>query len=837
MLSVKIRWRNSVRITKLNIYGFGCWVDTEFNFQTDYQVICGDNETGKTTILYFIRSILFGFASARGQEKYWQYLPRQSSKYGGEIELIDNDNNYWLVRRVKNKNNEELKIFKNNQETDPAEYAKLLGPVTDTLFAKTNFVDRKALEQVYHLSDDELLEQILAMGAVGSNEWLKLQKKLIKDADQIYRPRGKKYELNQLLEKADDLQQRLSQVNNENKQYQTLEAQLQKLNQQASEVQTQVQTAQKQLQYWQNLQKNWSNYVELQNLTANLTDSSEIDNQDWNKYIELKQQLALEQQNIGNLEQQRQNIQFSPEQTAQLNYFIAHQPKIEQLQQQQEELRFQQQHLEAEIVAQQKQLHEQQTQLLQQNPQLTAEAQPLTRQQIQEFQKLVNQTDAQVAGTQGLKKVVIGLIAVVVTVGGLVIGHSLLLALLGLLISLGGGWWLLTMSTTSSSNVQVRTKIQSFKQKYHLDNLTDQEVITLQGVIGQLANLTNQIQKNQSQIEQYQKNYQQWQQSVQLLLDNANKHSKPVTFSEFYQNGQHLLQLQQPQQNTLEQINPQITTLKLQQEQQQQQLNKILAKYHVTSLVDFEQLQKDTQHQQQKLQRQAVLQETLKPIIKALQTIGNQANLDNKLQQAQNKLQHQEQIFNQIQSQQAQLMAQENQLADDNQYQQVIQTIEYNNTAIATAFSEWISQVMAAEWINETLNQASANRFPKLMQQAEYFFQRLTNNHYRQIEFINNNLTVLSTANERFEVYELSRGTAAQLYLALTLAFSLEMADLTVLPILIDDAFVDFDPTRKANIGEIIQQMAKTTQIIYVCTDTQATTLFDQNHILNLKGL
>ena len=104
-----------MRITGVNIYGFGCWVDTQLNFQTDYQIICGNNETGKTTLLYFIRSILFGFASARGQEKYWRYLPHISNQYGGEIYALDATQNQWVIQRVKNKNTEKLQVFKNNQ--------------------------------------------------------------------------------------------------------------------------------------------------------------------------------------------------------------------------------------------------------------------------------------------------------------------------------------------------------------------------------------------------------------------------------------------------------------------------------------------------------------------------------------------------------------------------------------------------------------------------------------------------------------------------------------------------------------------------------------------------
>ena len=56
-----------MRIKSVHIDGFGKWVDQDFSLAANPQVIYGENEAGKTTLAVFIRSILFGFANAKGK--------------------------------------------------------------------------------------------------------------------------------------------------------------------------------------------------------------------------------------------------------------------------------------------------------------------------------------------------------------------------------------------------------------------------------------------------------------------------------------------------------------------------------------------------------------------------------------------------------------------------------------------------------------------------------------------------------------------------------------------------------------------------------------------------
>lgn len=824
-----------MRITGVNIYGFGCWVDTQLNFQSDYQIICGNNETGKTTLLYFIRSILFGFASARGQEKYWRYLPHISNQYGGEIYALDAAQNQWVIQRVKNKNTEKLQVFKNNQAVSAELYQKWLQPMTADLFAQTNFINRESLEQVYKLSADELLERILALGVIGSNEWLQLRQKMKKEANSLYRPRGRKQPLNLLLKKREELNDNLKQVADENQHYQQLLRQKEQLKHQQVQLRAQQQSAQQVVDYWSTLQQQWEQYGEWQQLKQQLQSSLAISNEEARDFYKYKQQIQTDQQIIDSLQQQ--NRPLTLQQARQLEYFTAHQTDFDNLQHQCGQLKTQAQNLKTTLQPQQQQLQQQQQEFLQQNPHLAATAQPLTTKQLQDFQQLLKKNHSRMRKKSLGVVLVSVIVASLLMTAGLVITHNWILpAIVGCLFLLGNVWFLkkkpFHWATTKFTKL-----INNFKHEAGVDELTNQEVISLQGTITQLAHLRQQQQANQKQIAQYDCSYHNWQQQVkQLLSVNASQTIDFAFFTTSYQKYQHLVELKKIQTANLQEVAPRINELKQDLHKQQQQLQNLCHKYHLQTDQELELLIQHQKKRQQQVQRLAVLEENLKLVLVDLQKINSAQQLTQKQHQAQQDLKKVQQELNQNTQQQAQLQAQAQQLAHDDTYQQLVQAIEFNNTDLLDTFKQWLSNTMAVDWINTTLNVASANRFPRLIKQAEEFFKLLTDVHYIQIKFTPNQLVLLTADHDSFDVHELSQGTAAQLYLALDLAFIAEIADLTVMPILIDDALVDFDQSRQSNISKIIKHLAKTTQVIYVCTDDKTAALFPTDHVLKLKG-
>ena len=76
-----------MRIKQLEIYGSGKWSDTTFDLTEDLHLFYGFNEAGKSTLMSFLHSILFGFPTRNST--LLRYEPRESSRYGGKIIMTD----------------------------------------------------------------------------------------------------------------------------------------------------------------------------------------------------------------------------------------------------------------------------------------------------------------------------------------------------------------------------------------------------------------------------------------------------------------------------------------------------------------------------------------------------------------------------------------------------------------------------------------------------------------------------------------------------------------------------------------------------------------------------
>jgi len=85
----------SLVIERIRIDGFGRLEDVEHELSPRLNVLCGPNEVGKSTLLGFIRGVLFGFETARSDRP--RYEPEHGA-FGGEL-LVRVNKEPWSVRR------------------------------------------------------------------------------------------------------------------------------------------------------------------------------------------------------------------------------------------------------------------------------------------------------------------------------------------------------------------------------------------------------------------------------------------------------------------------------------------------------------------------------------------------------------------------------------------------------------------------------------------------------------------------------------------------------------------------------------------------------------------
>ena len=90
-----------MRIIEIHIYGYGKLENYHISSMERLQVFFGENEAGKSTIMSFIHSILFGFPARQSPEL--RYEPKDNSKYGGKIKAFFPDEGIAVIERVKGK--------------------------------------------------------------------------------------------------------------------------------------------------------------------------------------------------------------------------------------------------------------------------------------------------------------------------------------------------------------------------------------------------------------------------------------------------------------------------------------------------------------------------------------------------------------------------------------------------------------------------------------------------------------------------------------------------------------------------------------------------------------
>ena len=91
-----------MKIKRIHINHFGKLNNETLSFGDGIHVISGENESGKSTLHAFFRSMLFGIERGRGRaartDAYSRYQPWEGGSYGGVLELERDQSTYSIYR-------------------------------------------------------------------------------------------------------------------------------------------------------------------------------------------------------------------------------------------------------------------------------------------------------------------------------------------------------------------------------------------------------------------------------------------------------------------------------------------------------------------------------------------------------------------------------------------------------------------------------------------------------------------------------------------------------------------------------------------------------------------
>lgn len=206
-----------MRLERMNIQGFGAVRDKSLTIEAPVTVLYGPNEAGKSTVLYFIRAMLYGFPGKGSPAERGE--PADEGIHGGELRFLDEEGVPWVIKRYSRSREtgsaagkgDRLHIHKQiangmvmelgQQELE--QYA--LGGVSRDMFRQLFAISLSELQEIRSLQSAEMSSYLFHAGIGGGANILDAERKLSTEMDKLYKPRGKVQQTAKLLQSIEQL--------------------------------------------------------------------------------------------------------------------------------------------------------------------------------------------------------------------------------------------------------------------------------------------------------------------------------------------------------------------------------------------------------------------------------------------------------------------------------------------------------------------------------------------------------------------------------------------------------------------------------------------------------
>lgn len=204
-----------MKIEQLQISGFGRLQQREIELKEGVTVLYGRNEAGKSTTLQFIRAMLFGIPGrAQPAERY---EPLQGGQHGGILTACDSSGASWIIRRYaaggeQQGRSERLSITVRHPDGRTEEASqeelerRLLGGISRSMFRQLFAVSLDELQELGALQSEEMSSYLFHAGMGGGGDIMRAERKLLQEAEKLYKPRGKVQEAAKILQQIEKLE-------------------------------------------------------------------------------------------------------------------------------------------------------------------------------------------------------------------------------------------------------------------------------------------------------------------------------------------------------------------------------------------------------------------------------------------------------------------------------------------------------------------------------------------------------------------------------------------------------------------------------------------------------
>ncbi|HYK73892.1 MAG TPA: AAA family ATPase, partial [Pseudoneobacillus sp.] len=244
-----------MEIIDINIYGYGKMENVKINDLHNFQVFYGLNEAGKSTIMSFIHSILFGFPTK--QQNELRYEPKNHTKYGGQLIVVHPTAGKVIIERVKGKATGDVMVkFEDGTIGGEEQLAQLMKNMDKSMYQNIFSFNLNGLQNIHQVKGEDIGKFLFSAGAVGTDKLVKVENELKKELEMRFKPGGKKPILNEQIKELHDLYGKVKESQKKNEEYSLLINKKSSLDESIKNIQAELrslQTKTNRLNEWQNL--------------------------------------------------------------------------------------------------------------------------------------------------------------------------------------------------------------------------------------------------------------------------------------------------------------------------------------------------------------------------------------------------------------------------------------------------------------------------------------------------------------------------------------------------------------------------------------------------------
>lgn len=242
-----------MKMKSLHIYGFGRFENQFIDFESENaQVILGENESGKSTLMAFIEYMLYGFP--KRSEKRLRYEPKTTQAYGGRLKC-ETDMHGTLTIERKGGASGSVHLFKEDgSEAEVSLLQQILAEVNQQTFRNVFSFNLDGLQKVGEIKSEQLGEYLFNAGLTGAQQLNTISSRLEEEQNKLFKPNGKNPLLNQKMEKLVELERQVKQWGSKLEEYNQMKSKLEQKRLELHEKEKQRSEWQKEVSEFQHFQ-------------------------------------------------------------------------------------------------------------------------------------------------------------------------------------------------------------------------------------------------------------------------------------------------------------------------------------------------------------------------------------------------------------------------------------------------------------------------------------------------------------------------------------------------------------------------------------------------------